>query len=118
MNDLKERLFRQILPLIGTVNAKLEIDVIGPLEPCSMSGNRFILSVIDFASHIPIAYHLKMHFACEVVRCFIDVFTIFGFPGKLFSDCGSEFTSELMQSFFCLSVRSEIEMKSSPYYPQ
>src|SRR6218665_784835 len=42
--------------------------------------------------------------APEVVRCLFSVFTMFGFPDEILSDCGSEFMSELTH-IFCLSVR-------------
>ena len=75
-----------------------------PLTPCTVSGNRFILTGIDFASHFPLAFPIKTHTAAEVVRCLIYVFTTFGFPDQILSDCGSDFMSELIQ-LFCVSVR-------------
>lgn len=73
------------------------------MRPCGKSGNRFILSVIDFASHFPLAYPLQSHSAYEVVKCLIRVFTRFEFPNELPPECGTEFMSELMQ-IFCLSI--------------
>ena len=73
------------------------------MRPCGKSGNRFILSVIDFASHFPLAYPLQSHSAYEVVKCLIRAFTRFEVPNELPSECGTEFMSELMQ-VFCLSI--------------
>src|SRR6218665_3957417 len=87
------------LPVIGSIFSKIAVDIVGPLTPCTGSGNRFILTVIDFASHFPLAFPLKTHTAAEVVRCLISVFTLFGFPDEILSDCGSEFMSELTQLF-------------------
>jgi|SRR6218665_425459 len=72
-----------------------------------MSGNRFILTVIDFTSHFPLVYPLITHTAAEVVRCLIHVFSTFGSPDEMLSDCGSEFMSEL--SCFYVSVRRVAE---------
>jgi len=92
------------LPVIGSIFSKIAVDIVGPLTPCTVSGNRFILTVIDFASHFPLAYPIKTHTTAEVVRCLISVFTTFGFPDQILSDCGSEFMSEQCNCF-CLSVR-------------
>ena len=92
------------------------MDIVGPLTPCTVSGNRFILTVIDFASHFPLAYPIKTQTAAEVVRCLILVFTTFGFPDQILSDCGSEFMSELMQLF--LFECKVAQFKTSPYHPQ
>src|SRR6218665_3561446 len=86
------------LPVIGDILSRIAIDVVGPLKPC-VSGCRFILTVIDFASHYPLAFAFKNHTAIEVVRCLIEVFTQYGFPDELLSDCGTEFLSELTKLF-------------------
>ena len=81
----------------------------GPLTPCTVSGNRFILTVIDFASHFPLAFRIKTHTAAELVRCLILVFTTFGFPDQIMSDCSSEFMSELKQLFLLESKVAQIQ---------
>ena len=81
-----------------------------------MSGNRFILTAIDFASHFPLAYPLKTHTAAEVVRCLIHVFSTFEFSDEMLSDCGSEFVSELTQLFLCECMVSQLKISS--YHPQ
>jgi len=103
------------LPVIGDIFSRIAIDIVGPLKPCA-SGSRFILTVIDFASHYPLAFALKNHTAMEVVRCLIEVFTQYGFPDELLSDCGTEFLSELTQ-IFLLEIQVW-QMKTSPYHPQ
>ena len=95
---------------------QVAVDIFGPLTPCTVSGNRFILTVIDFASHFPLAYPIKTHTAAEVVCCLILVFTTFGFPDQILSDCGTELMSELMQLFL---VECKLaQFKTSPYHPQ
>src|SRR6218665_2558514 len=49
------------LPVINNAFSKIAVDIVGPLTPCTVSGNRFILTVIDFASHFPLAFPLKTH---------------------------------------------------------
>ena len=103
------------LPVIGNIFSKIAVDIVGPLKKCK-SGNRFILTVIDLASHFPLAFPLQTHTAAEVVRCLIQVFSHYGFPDELLSDCGSEFMSELTQIF--LTECQVFQLKTSPYHPQ
>jgi len=104
------------LPAIGNILSKIVVDIVGPLTPCTVSINRFILTVIDFAIHFPLAYPIDTHTAAEVVRCLILVFTTFGFPDQILSDCETEFMSELMQLF--LLECKVAQFKTSPYHPQ
>jgi len=103
------------LPVIGNVFSKIAVDIVGPLKKCK-SGNRFILTVIDLASHYPLVFPLPTHTAVEVVKCLIQVFSNYGFPDELLSDCGSEFLSEMTQIF--LAECQVFQLKTSPYHPQ
>ena len=89
------------LPVINKIFSRIAIDIIGPFQKCTKSGNRFLLTVICMASHFPLSYPLKRHTAEEVLRCLNEVFTVFGFPDELISDCDSEFMPDLMQSLLC-----------------
>ena len=103
------------LPVIGEVFSKLAVDIVGPLKTCQ-SGNRFILTVIDFTSHYPLAYPLKSHTTMNVVKCLVEVFSHYGFPDELLSDCGTEFFSQITQAFLVECHLGQI--KTSPYHPQ
>jgi transposase InsO family protein len=104
------------VPVMQEVFQRVAIDVVGPLSVCEKSGNRFILTVIDLASHFPFAFPLRNHTAKDVARCLSEVFTLFGFPKELLSDCGSEFMSDVMQVF--LHECGVVQMKTSPFRPQ
>ena len=92
------------LPVIFTTFSKLAIDIVGPLKTCP-SGNRFILTVIDFTSHYPLAYPLKSHTAMDEVICLVEVFSQYVFPDELLSDCGTEFLSQITQAFLSFYSR-------------
>ena len=47
------------LPVISEQFARVAIDIDGPLPVCKESGNRYILTVFDLASHYPDAIGLK-----------------------------------------------------------
>lgn len=66
----------------------------------SNSGSRFILTVIDLATHYPFAFPLRNHTANDVAKSIISVFTIFGIHNEIQSDCGSDFMAALMQIFY------------------
>ena len=110
-SNLQNRSLLINLPVNGTTFSKLAIDIVGPLKTC-----QFILTVIDFTSHYPLAYPLKSHTAMDVVKCLVEVFSQYVFPDKLLSDCGTEFLSQITQSFL---VECDIgQLKTSPYHPQ
>ena len=55
------------------------------------------------------------HEATDVAKALISVFSHFGFPSEILSDCGTEFMSQIMKVFL-----SEFEIKqirSIPYHP-
>src|SRR6218665_2460745 len=52
------------LPVINTVFIKISMNIVGPLTPCTVSGNRFVLEVIDFASHVSLVYSIKITHSC------------------------------------------------------
>jgi hypothetical protein len=87
------------LPVISEPFQRVAIDIVGPLPICEDSGNRFILTILDLATHFPEAVPLKQHTAKDVAQALISVFTRFGFPTELLSDQGSDFMSELLQIF-------------------
>jgi len=87
------------LPLVTEPFCEIAIDIIGPLPPCKDSGNRFILTVLDLCTHYPEAIPLTRHTAQDVAKALVTVFSHFGFPQEILSDQGTDFMSELMQSF-------------------
>jgi len=57
------------------------------------------MTVLCTASHFPLAYPIKRHNAAEDLKFLIDVFTKFGFPDEILSDCGTKFMSDVIQAF-------------------
>ena len=48
------------MPLIDIPFARVAIDLVGPIHPPSERGNRFILTVVDYASRYPEAIPVVM----------------------------------------------------------
>jgi len=89
----------QSMPLVSEPFARVAIDIIGPLPVCQVSGNRFILTVLDLCTHYLEAIPLKHHTAADVAQALCTVFSRFGFHQEILSDQGSDFISELTQVF-------------------
>jgi hypothetical protein len=89
----------QNLPIIAEPFQRIAMDIVGPLPICSESGNRFILTVIDHSTHFPEAIPLVTHEAADVAKALVSVFSRYGFPSEILSDCGTEFMSKLMTIF-------------------
>src|SRR5678815_2843397 len=54
------------LPVISSPFSRLAVDIVGPLKTCAKSGNEYILTVMDLATHYPLAFPLKKHCAIAV----------------------------------------------------
>jgi len=103
------------LPVIREPFDHIAIDIAGPLPVCRDSGNRFILTIIDHCTHFPEAIPLVTHEASDVAKALVSVFSRYGFPREILSDCGSEFMSKLVKIFM-----DEFKIKHirrSPYHP-
>ena len=103
------------MPLVSEPWSVVAIDIVGPLNVCEGTGNRFILTVLDLCTHYPEAIALKQHTARDVVIALSNVFSRVGFPSEILSDLGSDFTSELMQIF--LYEFNVGHLKCSAYHP-
>ena len=68
------------------------MDVVGPL-PCTKSGNKFLLVIIDYATKWPEVFALRNVTTETVVHCLIEMTARIGVPKELLSDNGSNFIS-------------------------
>ena len=72
------------------------VDLVGPLSVTAQE-NKFILSVQDGYSRFISLYPLKNKTAQEVVnKLSTEFFSVFGCPGRIHSDNGTEFVNSLM----------------------
>ena len=104
------------VPVMSDPWSRIAIDIVGPLPVCPKTGNRFILTCMDLATHYPEAIPLKNHTAEEVANALAQIFSHFGLPEEILSDQGTEFMSELMQHFlFQFGIK---QIRASPYHPE
>jgi len=103
------------LPLIDEPFRRVAMDIDGPLQRTKM-GNKYILTLMDFATHYPEAIPLKKTDTWTVAEALCDVFSRLGIPEEMLSDQGSNFMSGVMAAMFDLLKVKHI--KTSPYHPQ
>ena len=85
------------MPLIDVPFRRIAVDLIGPVAPVSENGNRYILTVVDFATRYPEAVALpKIETEERVAEALLDTFFRVGFPKEILSDKGGQLTSDMM----------------------
>ena len=104
------------VPLMSEPWTRIAIDIVGPLPPCPKTGNRFILTCIDMASHYPEAIPIKRHTAEDIANALAQIFAHFGFPEEILSDQGTKFMSELIQHF--VHQFGITQIRCCPYHPE
>ncbi|PIK59722.1 hypothetical protein BSL78_03385 [Apostichopus japonicus] len=91
------------------------VDLVGPLQPLTDKGNRYILTLVDYATRYPEAVPLQRIETERVAEALIEIFSRVGVPEEILSDMGTQFTSDLMKEVGrLLSLK---QMNTSPYHP-
>ena len=102
------------MPVISEPFSKIAIDIIGPISPVSERGNRYILTIIDYATRFPEAVAIKNIDTITVAESLVEVFSRVGVPREILSDRGSQFKSDLMSEVNrLLSIKA---LFTSPYH--
>ena len=104
------------LPVMTEPWSRIAIDIVGPLPTCTNSQNRFVLTVLDLATHYPKAIALPDHTAPQVAIALSTVFCRFGFCQEILSDQGSDLMSEVM-SYFLKKINIS-HIRTSTYHSQ
>ena len=80
------------------------------------SGNRHVLVICDYATRYLEAVPMKFVDAEKVATELVKVFARVGIPREIFTDQGSNFTSQLLAELYrMLHIRP---IRTSPYLPQ
>lgn len=102
-------------PLIDEPFRRVAMDLVGPIEPATSKGNRFILTVMDYATRYPEAVALRRIDTQTVAEALVDIYSRVGVPREVLTDNGGQFTSGLMKEVSrLLSIR---QMTTTPYHP-
>ena len=102
------------LPLIDTPFKRVTVEIVGPIAPRSEKRNCYILTIIDFATRYPKAVALPSIEMERVAEALVDMFSRVGIPDEMLTDCGSQFTAEVMKEVSrLLSLQ---QLTTTPYH--
>ena len=93
----------------------IAIDIVGPF-PTAVGGFRYLLTCIDNATRWPQAVPLRSTTARVVISMLTSIFVRYGFPSKLTSDNGSQFTGKTFTQW--LKTKGIHHVRTTPYHPQ
>ena len=103
------------LPLIDTRFKQVAVDIVGPTEPRSERQSRYILTMIDYATRYPEAVALPGIETECVAEALVEMFSRVVIPDEMLTDCGSQFTAEVMKEVSRLLTLQQIT--TTPYHP-
>ena len=103
------------MPIIDTHFSRVAIDIVDPISPPSDKGNRFILTVVDYATRYPEAMALRTIDTENVAEALIEIYNRVGIPREVLTDQGKQFTSDLMKEVG--SLLSIKQLTTTPYHP-
>lgn len=103
------------MPIIEVPFKRVAVDIVGPIFPATDRKNRYILTMVDYATRYPEAIALPSIDTERVAEALVEMFSRLGIPEEMLTDCGTQFTSELMGEISrLLSLR---QLTTSPYHP-
>ena len=103
------------MPVIDVPFQRVAIDIIGPLNPRTTHGNKYILTLVDYATRYPEAVALPSIEAERVAEALLEMFCRLGIPREMLTDRGSQFTSDMMNELSrLLSLK---QLTTTPYHP-
>ncbi|XP_062596739.1 uncharacterized protein LOC134258215 isoform X2 [Saccostrea cucullata] len=104
-----------VMPIIDEPFRRVAVDLVGPIQPMTDNGNRYILTLVDFSTRYPEAVALKGIETERVADALVDIFCRIGVPKEMLTDMGTQFTSELMGEVSrLLSMK---QLSTTPYHP-
>ncbi|XP_053406187.1 protein NYNRIN-like [Mercenaria mercenaria] len=96
------------MPLIDTPFKRVAVDIVGPIEPMTDRKNRYILTMVDYATRYPEAIALPSIETERVAEALVDMYSRLGVPEEMLTDCGSQFTSDRSKSIPDKGILSKV----------
>ncbi|KAM7311781.1 uncharacterized protein ISCGN_008688, partial [Ixodes scapularis] len=103
------------MPLIETPFQRVAVDIVGTISPTTERGNKYILTMVDYATRYPDAVALPNISTERVAEALVEMFIRTGVPRDVLSDCGSNFTSDVMKEVGRLLSMGQLF--TTPYHP-
>ena len=72
------------MPLIYTPFQRIAVDIVRPIFPATDKGNRYILTVVDYATRYPEAVAMKNIEITTVAEALVDISSRVGVPREVF----------------------------------
>jgi hypothetical protein len=102
---------------VGRRNQRIHVDVIGPINPPSRRGNKYILVLQDAFTKWPEAWPLKNQKATTCAKIIVNEYvTRFGAPENIHTDQGTNFESTVFKEMCQLLNISKT--RTTAYHPQ
>ena len=74
------------MPLIDKPFKRVAVDIVGPIEPPSEAGHRYILTLVDYGTKYPEAVPLKKITTEAVAEALLNIYSRVGIPEKVLTD--------------------------------
>jgi len=103
------------MPVIDIPFQRVAVDLIGPFSPASSQGNRFVLTLVDYATRYPEAIPLKNAETETVAEALVNIFSRVGVPTEILSDQGTQFLSRVMKEVS--RILSFKQLVTTAYHP-
>ena len=81
------------MPRIDVPFKRVATDLIGPLKPVTYNQNRYILTLVDYATRYPEAVSLASIDTETVAEALVSIFSRVGIPNMVLTDMGTQYTS-------------------------
>ncbi|GFW22454.1 retrovirus-related Pol polyprotein from transposon 412 [Trichonephila clavipes] len=94
----------------------VNVDLIGPVDPVSSQGHKYILCLMDQHSRWPEAIPLKSLMAKSTCEAPLEIFSRTGIPEVIVMDNATKFKASLTQGF--LNILGACPRFSTPYHPE
>ncbi|GFV80950.1 retrovirus-related Pol polyprotein from transposon 297 [Trichonephila clavipes] len=94
----------------------VNVDLIGPVDPVSSQGHKYILCLMDQHSRWPEAIPLKSLTAKSTCEALLKIFSRTGIPEVIVMDNATNFTASLTHEF--LKILGACPRFSTPYHPE
>ncbi len=70
------------MPIIDTPFKRVGVDLVGPIHPRTEKGNKYMLTLVDYATRYPEATALKSIEAETVAEALVEMFSRIGVPNE------------------------------------
>jgi hypothetical protein len=103
--------------VVGEPLQRVAVDILGPLDPPTSKGSRYVLVIVDYLTKWAEAYAMPSQTAEDVALPIVQEFVCrLGIPRQLHSDQGRQFESALFQQV--CKLLGIHKTRTTPLYPQ